>query len=185
MAGETSELDGRTESAGTGLSAAAALIAGRCFPLRAGDIQVDARGRIVARDATLPLRFGFAYRGVEYEAAVETKTALRQVRLTAELGKLPYTMEIGEGRRLIRQILCESERAPHGGIGLSERDDMRLEAISTPPEPFTPASLMATLTAMLLNFQPYLDLLAQVLDDTRREKMPETPKPGTPQLQTP
>jgi len=188
MARETPEIDGRTESAAAGLSAAVALIAGRCFPLKAGEIQLDAQGRIQARNEAMPLRFGFAYRGIEYDAAVETapgpqagqQIGPQMVRLTAELGKMPYTMEIGEGRRLIRRILCESTRAPHGGIGLGERDDMRLEAVSTPPEPFTPASLMATLTALLLEFQPYLDLLARVLDDARCEKTLGTPAPETP-----
>ena len=97
------------------------------------------------------------------------------MRLTAELGKLPYSMEIGEGRRLIRRILHESARVPHGRIGLSEDDDIRLEAASTPPAPFTPASLMATLTALLFDFQPYLDLVGRVLDDARRAKTADTP----------
>ncbi len=172
MASETPELDGPAESAGSELSAVAAFIAGRCFPLHVGDIRVDERGRIRPRDSELPLRLAFAYRGVEYHAEVETASE-PQVQLTAELGKLPYTMEIGEGRRLIRRILDESARTSHGRINLSEDDDLRLEAVSTPPEPFTPVSLMATLTALLFDFQPYLDLLGRVLDETRRAKNAE------------
>jgi hypothetical protein len=173
MASEAPELDGPTESAGAELSATAAWVAGRSFPLKVGEIRVDERGRIRPRDSTAPLRLGFAYRGVEYHAEVETASEPR-VRLTAELGKLPYSMEIGEGRLLIRRILDASARPPHGRIGLSEDDDIRLEAVSTPPEPFTPASLMATLTALLFDFQPYLDLVGRVLDDARRAKTAET-----------
>ncbi len=66
-------------------------------------------------------------------------------------------------------------RAPHGRIGLSEDDDIRLEAASTPPAPLTPASLMATLTALLFDFQPYLDLLGRVLDDARRAMAADHP----------
>ena len=153
MASKTSEPNGPAAPAGAELSAAAALIAGRCFPLKVGEIRVDEHGRIRPRDDATPLRFGFAYRGVEYDAEVETATGPR-LRLTAELAKLPYSMEIGGGRHLIQRILCESSRARHGGIGLNDNDDMRLEAVSTPPEPFTPTSLMATLTALLLDFQP-------------------------------
>ena len=173
MASETPELEGPTEPAGAELSAVAAWVAGRCFPLKVGEIRVDERGRIRSRDDAAPLRLGFAYRGVEYHAEVETASEPR-VRLTAELGKLPYSMEIGEGRRLIRRILHESARAPHGRIGLSEDDDIRLGAVSTPPAPFTPASVMATLTALRLDLQPYLDLLGRVLDDARRAKTAET-----------
>ncbi len=173
MASETPEHDEPTESAGAELAATAAWAAGCCFPLKVGEIQIDERGRIQPRDSTVPLSLGFAYRGVEYHAQVETAPEPR-VRLTAELGKLPYSMEIGEGRRLIRRILGESARVPHGRINLSEGHDLHLEAVSTPPEPFTPASLMATLTALLLDFQPYLDLLGRVLDDARRAKTTET-----------
>lgn len=173
MASGTPELDGSTESAGAELSATAAWATGRCFPLKVGDIQVDAEGRIRPRNSTAPLHLGFAYRGVEYHAEVETGSEPR-VRLTAELGKLPYSMEIGEGRRLIRRVLDASARSPHGRIGLSEDHDLRLEAVSTPPDPFTPASLMATLTALLFDFQPYLELLGRVLDDARRSKAAET-----------
>lgn len=173
MASETPELEEPTESAVAELSATAAWVAGHSFPLKVGDIRVDERGRIRPRDSTAPLRLGFAYRGVEYHAEVETAPEPR-VRLTAELGKLPYSMEIGEGRRLIRRILDQSALTPHGHIELSEDHDLRLEAVSTPPEPFTPASLMATLTALLLDFRPYLELLGRVLDDARRAKTAET-----------
>ena len=175
MTRETSEPVGPTPSAGAEMPAAAAAIAGRRFPLEVGEFQIDEQGRIRLRDDAAPLRFGFAYRGVEYDAEVET-AAGPTVRLTAELGKLPYSMEIGEGRHLIRRILCESARAPHGSIGLDENDDMRLEAVSAPPEPFTPASLMATLTALLFDFQPYLDLVARVLDGARPDNTAEPAK---------
>ncbi len=174
MANETPELDGPTATAGTELSATAALVAGRRSPIKIGEYRVDEQGRIQPRDETEPLRLGFAYRGVEYHAVIETVSE-PLVRLTAELGKLPYSLEIGEGRRLVRRILDGSARASHGRISLSEDDDIRLEATSTPPEPFTPASLMATLTALLLDFQPYLDLLGRVLDDARRAKASDTP----------
>ena len=170
MPSETPEFDGPTDLADTELSTTAAWVAGRCFPLKVGEIQVDKQGRIQPRDSAAPLRLGFAYRGVEYHAEIDTASE-PQVRLTADLGKLPYTMEIGEGRHLIRRILDQSACTAHGRIGLSEDNDMRLEAVSAPPEPFTPASLMATLTALLFDFQPYLDLLGQVLDDARRAKI--------------
>ena len=69
---------------------------------------------------------------------------------------------------MIRRILAASDRVPHGHIRLSESNDMLLEAESSPPLPFTPVSLMATLTALLLDFRPYLDLLARVLDGSWR-----------------
>ncbi len=149
------------------LTATAALIAGHRFPLRVGDIEIDGQGRIRARGDKGPLRFTFAYRGVEFGAEVATGAEPR-VRLSAELGKLPYSMEIGHSRHTIRRILMASAQLPHGRIGLSDSDDMCLEAESSPPSPFTPASIMAVVAALLLDFRPYLDLVARVLDGARR-----------------
>ncbi len=149
------------------LGATVALFAGRRFPLRVGDIEIDGQGRIRARGDKGPLRFTFAYRGVEFGAEVATGTQPR-LRLSAELGKLPYSMEIGRGRLTIRRILKASAQLPHGHIGLSDSGDMRFQAEATPPAPFTPASLMAAVAALLLDFRPYLDLVARVLDGARQ-----------------
>ncbi len=149
------------------LPSTAAFVADRRFPLRAGEIELDGQGRIHARSDKGPLRFGFAYRGVQFGAEVEIESEPR-VKLTAELGQLPYSIEIGDGRSMIRRILAASDRVPHGHIRLSESNDMLLEAESSPPLPFTPVSLMVTLTALLLDFRPYLDLLARVLDGSWR-----------------
>jgi hypothetical protein len=176
MVSETPELDGPAELAGAEVSTATAWHKERSFPLRVGEIQIDEQGRIQPRDSAVPVTFGFAYRGIQYQAKVEA-TSEPRVRIIAELGKLPYSMEIGTGRQLIRQILNVSARANYGRIGLSKDHDIRLEATSTPPEPFTPASLMATLTVMLLAFQPYLDFLAQVLEDAQRPKPVEALEP--------
>ncbi len=169
MVSETPELDGPRELAGAEVSAAMAWHKEHSFPLKVGEIHIDEQGRIRPRDSAVPVTFSFAYRGIQYLANVETASEPR-VRLTAELGKLPYSMEIGTGRQLIRQILNVSARANYGRISLSKDQDIRLEAATTPPVPFTPVSLMATLTAMLFDFQPYLDFLAQVLEDAQRPK---------------
>ena len=149
------------------LTATAALIAGRCFPLRVGDIEIDGQGRIRARETKGPLRFAFAYRGVEFGTEVATGVEPR-IRLSAELGKLPYNMKTGHGRHTIRRILMASAQRPHGYIGLSDTDDMRLETESSPPSLFTPASLMTAVASLLLDFRLYLDLVARVLDGAQR-----------------
>jgi hypothetical protein len=177
MVSETPELDEPTELADAEPPAATAWHTDRNFPVRVGEIQIDEQGRIRPRDSAVPLNLGFAYRGIQYHAEVET-TSEPRVRLTADLGKLPYSMEIGAGRHLIRCILNSSARAYYGRINLSQDQDIFLEAELTPPEPFTPASLMATLTALLLDFQPYLDLLGRVLTESQRPKAASTLDPA-------
>jgi len=169
MVSENPELDDPTDLTDPEPPAATAWHTDRSFPVKVGEIQIDEQGRIRPRDSAVPLNLGFAYRGIQYRAEVET-TPEPRVRLTADRGKLPYSMEIGAGRHLIRCSLNSSARAYCGRSNLSQDQDILLEAESIPPEPLTPASLMATLTALLLDFQPYLDLLGQVLTETQRPK---------------
>ena len=169
MVSKSPKLVESTELADAELPADTAWHTDRSFPVNVGEVQIDEQGRIRPRDSSVPLNLGFAYRGIQYHAEVET-TSEPRVRLTADLGKLPYSMEIGAGRHLIRCILNSSARAYYGRINLSQDQDILLEAELTPPEPFTPASLMATLTALLLDFQPYLELLGQVLTESQQSK---------------
>ncbi len=48
------------------LTATAALIAGRCGPLRVGDIEIDGQGRIRPRGDKAPVRFSLDYLVVEF-----------------------------------------------------------------------------------------------------------------------
>ncbi len=81
----------------------------------------------------------------EHDGPIESAVTELSATAASIAGRcLPF--EIGEGRRPIRRILDEGARAFHGRIDLSVDRDFRLEAVATPPEPLTPANLMATLT---------------------------------------
>lgn len=157
------------------LRAALDLLCGRLAPLQAGDIQIDDDGRVRPRSDDGPIRFGFAYRGVNYQAELTTDPTAR-VSLTADLGKLPYSAELGPGRRLARRIVEASAGLPRGRIHLSAAQDLCLKAELQPPPPLTPASIMATVGALLLDFKPYLDLLGRALEPPPR-RAPIPPEP--------
>ena len=133
-------------------------LATRAAPLQVGDFEIDDEGRVRPRADGSPLAFGFSYRGADFIARIQS-TPEPRVSLTAELGKLPYSAGIGERRRLARRIVEATERLPHGRISLSDDQDMILTAEAPAAAPLTPADLMATLAALLLDFKPYLDLL--------------------------
>ena len=131
-------------------------------PPRIGEFVIDDQGRLRARTDGAPLAFGFSYRGVDFITEVQTGEDAR-IRLSAELGKLPYRAEAGERRDLSRRIVDATHRLPHGRLSLSIDQDVLLTAEMPAPSPLTPASLMAALTAALLDFRPYIDLLSEVM----------------------
>jgi hypothetical protein len=138
-----------------------------------GSFKVDGDGRIHGREPGVPLNFSFDYRGIQFDSVIEIEPQPR-VRLSAELGRLPFSMQAGEGRRLSRRIVEATRALPHGRINLDELQDMHLQAECVPPTPLTPSSVIATVTAMLLDFKPYLVLLGQALEfGLRRDRVAE------------
>jgi hypothetical protein len=147
----------------SGLRAILELVTRGHSPLQVGDIAVSDDGQICLRSGDQPLLFAFAYRGVDFEARMETAPTAR-IALSAELGKLPYSMETQRGRRLTRRIVAATTDLPGGKIVVSDDQDMSLVASAQPPLPLTPASVMATITSLLLDFRPYIDLLCESLE---------------------
>ncbi|MFQ5775245.1 MAG: hypothetical protein ACE5GS_12060 [Kiloniellaceae bacterium] len=164
---ETPENDSLRSTPGD-LRSTVELVANSGGPFQVGDFEVGDDGRLRPREDRGPLKFGFAYLGIEFRAEVHTCPEPR-IDLSADLGKLPYTMELGQGRRLTRRILEATATLPGGRISLAEDQDMRLRAAAEPPMPLTPASVMATVTALLLDFKPYLELLRGTLGAPRPE----------------
>lgn len=144
------------------LRSAMALVGRPEGPPRIGEFEIDEQGRLRARADGAPLAFGFSYRGVDFVTEVQTG-AETCIRLSAELGKLPYRAEAGERRDLTRRIVDATRHLPHGRLTLSIEQDILLTAEVPAPAPLTPAGLMAALAAALLDFRPYIDLLSEVM----------------------
>ena len=140
-------------------------------PLQLGDFEIDDEGRLRPRADGRPIAFGFSYRGLDFMAEVGTGGEA-QIQLSAELGKLPYRAAAGEGRDLTRRVVEATANLPSGQIDISAEHDMRLQAQTAAPSPLTPASLMAALAAMLLEFKPYIELLHEVMLAPRPESRP-------------
>jgi len=144
------------------LRASVALSAKNGGQFQLGDFEIDENGRLQPRPDGAPIAFGFSYRGVDFMAKIDTGSDPK-VSLDAELGKLPYRAEIGERRKLALRIVRAARALPRGKIDLSQALDMHLTAQIEPATPLTPKSILTALTAVLLDFKPYLDLLHEVM----------------------
>jgi len=172
----------------SGLRDILALVAGGASSIRADDFTLDEDGRLRVRENAEPIHFCFAYRGVDFDARMDNAPEA-DISLSAELGKVPYSMETSDGRRLTRRIVNATADLPGGRIDVSAAQDMSIVATARPPLPLTPASVMATITSLLLGLSPYIDLLRWVIEDANGTNMPgyatAVPISGTPDSGSP
>jgi len=168
----------------SGLRDVLALVANGPAPLQVGDIELDEDGRIRRRSGDQPLRLVFAYRGADFEARIETAPEAH-IALSAELGKVPYSMEQGDSRRVTQRIIEATADLPSGRIEVSKAQDMSLVATAQPPLPLTPASVMAAITSLLLDFGPYIDLLRETIAAAERACVAVAAAPSSPPEQQP
>jgi len=131
------------------------------LPLEVGSIALGEDGHISRRDPDQPLHFTFTACGIRFEAELADSSA--PLRLEANLGKLPYTAESPEGRRLARSVMAATDRLGCGQIMLSEQQDMVLTAELAPPAPRTPVNVIATAACIVAACKPYLDLLGEAV----------------------
>ena len=130
-----------------------------------GAVEIGEDGHIAHSDADRKLHFRFSACGLDFEAEIAGKKA--PLRLKANLGKLPFTAESPDGRRLARSVLAATDRLSHGQILLSDEQDMVLQGELSPPSPRTPANVIATAVALILDFKPYINLLSEAVSVRR------------------
>jgi len=145
------------------------------LPLEVGGVVLGEDGHIRVTNEDRPIHFRFSACGIEFEASLADKGA--PLRLSANLGKLPFSAESPDARRLARTVMAATDRLGRGHILLSAEQDMVLEGELNPPSPRTPANVIATAVALVLDFKPYIDLLGEAvtLRRTPPQAAEETP----------
>lgn len=144
-------------------------------PLEVGAFELTADGKLRRRETGTPLVFSFDFRGIFIDVEVTTEVG-GKVTLHATLGSVPYSVESPKARRAIRSIVAVAGKQPRGRLYFGDDQSLRLEASAEPPTPCTPAAVVATITAVLLDFIPILDILAaQMTVESRRPQAPVSP----------
>lgn len=145
-------------------------------PLEVGDFELTADGKLRRRSSDKPLAFSFDFRGIFIDVEVATGGG-GAITLRAALGNLPFSAESPKARRAIRCIVAVAGQQQRGRLYLGEDQILRLEASAEPPAPCTPAAVVATIAALLLDFLPILNILAAQM--TVRSPQPQVSAKGT------
>ncbi len=134
----------------------------RVLPLEVGAFEVGEDGAVRPRPNGAPLSLAFRYRGIAFEAHIETAGEPR-LQLSAYLGHLPFTAEAPWNRYFVSRLIAKAGRLPRARIVLREGNEICIDADMAPPEPRTPAAIMATIAALLLEMRPYIEVLQAAL----------------------
>ena len=141
------------------------------LPIELGSIEITEDGRVATAPAGRPLTFSFLYRDLTFAGEVGPEAGDR-MRLVGEFGKLPYTAELPKGRHAIRQLVAASRRNKHTHFFITPTQDIRLAMEIVPAQPKTPVSIVAAVTALLLEALPAVELMLHTLSGGARS-LPE------------
>lgn len=145
-------------------------------PVEVGEIEFGQEGVLRQRTSDKPLTFTFFYHGIKWAAAVPHDRD-GPIKLTAVLGVIPYSIENAFGRRAAKAIVARAH-LPNGRLWIDDTTRVHIELSGTPPRPRTPVSVLSSVTAMLIDAKPYLDLLDVALRRSRRRARRQSTGPA-------
>ena len=127
-------------------------------------LAVDDQGRLACKPDSTRLEFTFEYRGFLFAVRTESNDHSGHMRFHAHLGNLPYTAESLAKRANALAIVAAAGRALGGRVQTTREQRILLFEEMRFEEPLTPVVLMSSTVRLLLEAQPFLELLAQVVE---------------------
>ena len=123
----------------------------------------DGQGRLARKADSTRLEFTFEYRGFLFAVRTESNDHSGHMRFHAHLGNLPYSAESSGKRADALAIVAAAGRALGGRVQTTHEQRILLFEETRFEEPLTPVVLMSSTVRLLLDAQPFLELLAQVV----------------------
>lgn len=138
------------------------LVSEQALPLEVGSVEVNDDGTLRARDSELPLDFTFNFLDIDFEVRVGGGND-GSLQVAATVGRLPYTAENGWARQFLGKVLTAASRLRRSRLTVDKQNRIVLRGEAVPPAPRTPMSVMATLTALVVEAKPYLEIIVEAL----------------------
>lgn len=126
------------------------------FPIRLTDID-GARHLTQLREVS----FDFSAGGARYRTRGRTRDSMLDLDITAELGRLPFSIQSRAARDEAMALLA----VPPAGASLriTRTSAIELDGQVTLASDITPVSLVAALTEWVINIQPWISAIAAPL----------------------
>jgi hypothetical protein len=117
--------------------------------------------------------FRFAYLDVPFTGRVERRGDGAVLRLSGDLGPLPFTIEAAQCRRRALRTLAAATRNTALDWHVSEKQGITVRGEIDLPRPLTPAAMVGGAVGLLLRGGRYLDLLVDVLGEAECLNSPQ------------
>ncbi len=137
---------------------------GRPAGIGVRSLAVDGHGRLARKPGSVLLDFTFRYRGFLFAVRAESKEHSGRMQFHIHLGNLPYSAESPAKRADALAIVAAAGRALGGRVQLTPEQRILLLEEMRFEKPLTPMVLMSSTVRLLLEAQPFLELLTQVVE---------------------
>ena len=131
------------------------------LPVKTATFEVDSAGTLKSREPPQPVRFTFQLFGLAFQAEAtfqaDNPKLDGHLRIRAQLGRLPFTIEAENTRHLIMRIVRASATLPHVRIGVDQGQALVIEGTRPTPSPSTPKSLVTDATMLIMEIKPLLE----------------------------
>lgn len=111
------------------------------------------------------LTFRFCFQEVPFSARTERRDDRPVLRITGDLGTLPFTIENATRRRRLRKVLSAARHASGLRWEITARNLIRATGEIDLGLPLTPTAVIAGATTLLLRSRPYLELIVAVASE--------------------
>lgn len=108
------------------------------------------------------IEFRFCFKEIPFEARTERRNGRPVLWLSGDFGILPFTIENAARRRRLRKVLAAVQQDSGMRWGVDHDQHIRVTGEKVLEVPLTPTAVIAGATALLLNSQPYLELIVSV-----------------------
>lgn len=136
----------------------------RGAPLEVGRISVRSNGEVELKEPAFPLDFTFRWHGTRFGGHVDKAEGHVVLRLSADLGTLPYTGEDRTARRVILDSMAAGASRSNGRLELTARNEIVLSNEIELPQPHscTVKKLVSNVAILVLLARPFLDFFAEL-----------------------
>ena len=119
----------------------------------------------MSTSTTNAIKFRFTYRDVPFDGQAERRGSAAALRLTGDLGPLPFSAQGAVRRRRALRTLAAASHATGLDWALTATQKISVSGETELPRPLTPAAMVVGAIGLLLRGERYLTLLLDVLGD--------------------
>ncbi len=139
------------------------LLTKQAVPPEVGHLRIETDGTVRLGRAGEVVEFGFTYLGRRFIAGTRMTQAGTILQLSGEIAPVPYSAEGIGARRAAIAIISASQALRHARLVITKTKQICCIGKIPVAQPWTPVELITGATSIMLEIQPFLHALMEVL----------------------